>query len=148
MTKRPVHENAGPPDDGSGSFAAYLEYNRVLRTWFVAFGIGGPVLFLSHQDVATSLANAGKLRLVASLLITGAAAQVIGALINKLANWYNYAASNDDTDRLGYRVAEWLTEQFWIDVVLDVLTIAVYGCALWLLLTVFANNAPSTLAPH
>ena len=26
--------------DASGSFDTYLEYNKVLRTWFVAFGVG------------------------------------------------------------------------------------------------------------
>ena len=37
----------GPADiDVSNFYATYLEYNRVLRTWFVGFGVGGPVLFL------------------------------------------------------------------------------------------------------
>lgn len=129
-------------DDGAGSFATYLEYNRVLRTWFVGFGIGGPALFLVNEKVAQRLAGAGELTLVASLLLIGAAAQVLGAFINKLANWYSYAASVDtDPDKLAYRVAAWLVDQFWIDVTLDLLTILVYGKALWLLLTVFAGPA-------
>jgi hypothetical protein len=39
---------------------------------------------------------------------------------NKIANWYVYMASVDETFRqtLRYRVAERLVEQFWIDIVL------------------------------
>jgi len=31
-------------DEASGHFGNYAEYNKLLRTWFVAFGIGGPTL--------------------------------------------------------------------------------------------------------
>ena len=130
-------------DDTSTSFQTYFEYNRVLRTWFVAFGIGGPALFLVNEDVARQLADERQLELVVVLFIIGAAAQVIGALTNKVANWYVYLASVDETfsGTVRYRVAEWLVEQFWIDIVLDVVTIAVFGWAAWLLLTVFATGA-------
>lgn len=130
-------------EDGSGSFATYLEYNRVLRTWFVAFGIGGPALFLVNDDIARRLSEAQELRWVVLLFLTGAAAQVIGAFINKVANWYVYLSRADENanSKWLYEVADWLIEQFWIDVILDVLTIAVFGIAAWEVLTVFAGNA-------
>ena len=34
------------PDDREEAVEGYREYNRVLRTWFVALGVGGPALFL------------------------------------------------------------------------------------------------------
>jgi hypothetical protein len=134
-----AHEES---DDGSASFQTYFEYNRVLRTWFVAFGIGGPALFLVNDAVARRLADARELELVVVLFLAGAAAQVIGALTNKVANWYVYLASVDETFRqtVRYRVAERLVEQFWIDIVLDIMTIAAFGWAGWLMFTVFATG--------
>lgn len=35
---------------GSGS-DDYDGYSRILRTWLVAYGIGGPVFLLSRQDI-------------------------------------------------------------------------------------------------
>ena len=136
------HGEGVPEDEREASFRTYFEYNRVLRTWFVAFGIGGPALFLVNDAVARRLAAADELELVSLLFLLGAAAQVAGALTNKVANWYVYIASVDEgfERTVRYRVAEWLVAQFWIDIVLDVLTIGVFGWAAWLLLTVFASG--------
>jgi hypothetical protein len=139
--RRQAAEKKARADDGAGSFETYLEYNRVLRTWFVGFGIGGPALFLVNGDVADGLVAEGQLRLVVILFLTGAGAQVFGALLNKIANWYVYLSEIDDdwSRSRFYGVAEWLAEQFWIDMLLDLLTIGVFGYAAWLLLTVFAS---------
>ncbi|MBI3938977.1 MAG: hypothetical protein HY323_18545 [Betaproteobacteria bacterium] len=127
-------------DEASESFRAYLEYNRVLRTWFVAFGVGGPALFLVNEQIATRLAEAQRFRLVVILFLAGAAAQVLGALLNKVANWYVYHATIDTKrlDTCRYRVADWFVNCFWPDIVLDVWTISAFGYAGWLLLNVFA----------
>lgn len=93
-----------------------LEYNRVLRTWFVAFGVGGPALFLVNEKLAKSLATAGQLRLVVSLFLAGATVQVLGALLNKVANWYVYICTIDPKLKgsLRQRFADWLISQFWM----------------------------------
>lgn len=128
-------------DDRSDSFEAYLEYNRVLRTWFVAFGVGGPALFLVNDTVAKRLVAEGELQLIVLLFLVGAGAQVVGALINKVANWYDYySALDENPQRWIYRASKWLVHQFWMDAVLDVLTIGFFGYAAWILLTVFANS--------
>ena len=79
-----------PEEDVAGTFQAYAEYNKILRTWFVAFGIGGPAFFLVNDKLAGALVKEGQLRLVVSLFLAGAAAQILGAFLNKLANWYVY----------------------------------------------------------
>ena len=140
MSKKSNRSKPPEPDDGSGSFDTYLEYNRVLRTWFVAFGVGGPALFLVNDALVQRLASEGRLRLVVLLFLVGAGAQVAGALLNKVANWYVYSSTLDDADRWICRAAEWVVGQFWIDVLLDICTIGVFGYAAWVLLTVFANG--------
>ena len=128
--------------EDSGSFNTYLEYNRVLRTWFVAFGIGGPSLFLVNSSLAQRLVDARLLRTVVILFLIGVAAQVFGALVNKVANWYVYQSTlaDGDEEHWIYALAARVTEKFWIDIVLDLLTIGVFGWAAWILLTVFAND--------
>lgn len=128
-------------EDGSDALSAYLEYNKVLRTWFVAFGVGGPALFLVNDAVAKRLAAIGSLRCVAILFMAGAAAQVLGALLNKGANYYQYLSSIDDgiIGSRRYEVSEWLIRQYWIDVVVDLVTVDCFGVAAWHILTVFTQ---------
>lgn len=128
-------------EDASDGFGAYLEYNKVLRTWFVGFGIGGPALLLVNNSIAKSLVEAGQLRDVVFLFLLGTTAQVLGALLNKVANWYVYIGTIDPALKGSrrQRFADWLISQFWIDIAVDVLTIVSFGYAAWLLMTVFTK---------
>ena len=124
----------------AGSYAAYSEYNKTLRTWLVAFGIGGPALFLVNDTVAKRLVTAGTLKTVAALFLIGTAVQVLSALLNKASNWYVYQAyaPGGVQGSLKHRCCEWLTSHFWIDITLDLLSFSAFGYAAWLLFTVFA----------
>lgn len=126
------------PDD---SFKTYFEYNKVLRTWFVAFGVGGPALFLVNEKVAERLAQFGLLRHVATLFLIGAAAQIVGALLNKITNWYSYIAAYepDFKGTRRHKFSEWYTHAFWIDIWIDVISIVCFGIAGWRLFTIFAK---------
>ena len=135
-----IASTADEEHDVSHFYASYTEYNKVLRTWFVAFGIGGPAYFLVNPAIAKELATRHRLGLVVALFLVGAAAQVAGAVINKAANWYVYVAYTVD-GQLGtrkHKCSEWVAKQFWFDVLLDLLTVGAFGYAAWLLFTVFA----------
>lgn len=138
-TKTDTHK-AWPVGSGADELSTYLEYNKVLRSWFVAFGVGGPALFLINPAIAKTLVSKGELTRVSILFLLGAAFQVAGALINKACNWYVYRGANDRPfqDLIRYKVSMKLVRQFWIDLTLDVLTIIAYGLATWDLLMVFA----------
>jgi hypothetical protein len=130
-----------PEEDAVGTFQAYAEYNKILRTWFVAFGVGGPALFLVNDKLSHALVQASQLRLVVVLFLAGATAQVLGAFLNKVANWYMYQSMVDDKadGTLTHKVSEYFVNAFWPDILLDLGTIASFGYAAWLLLTVFAK---------
>ena len=134
-------KSSAEEDDGLDTYDTYLEYNRVLRTWFVAFGIGGPAVFLVNPGVAQKLATAGQLRGVVILFLLGAGFQVVGALLNKIANWYVYQALLDPQVKgtRRHRAAEWLIDKFSFDIALDLGTVFVFGYAAWVVLTVFAT---------
>ena len=129
--------------DGKDELAAYNEYNKVLRTWFVGFGIGGPAFFLINQAIGQRLADSGQITLVSSMFLLGSGSQVIGALINKICNWYVYRGANDDEfrKRKRYRFSHWLVHQFWIDIILDLVTVTAFGIAVWHLLAVLAPTS-------
>jgi hypothetical protein len=132
--------NTQAKEDPAESFSTYLEYNKVLRTWFVAFGVGGPALFLVNDKIAERLVKLGMLREVAALFLIGAAAQIVGALLNKITNWYVYIAAYEPTFRgtRMHKLSEWFTHQFWFDILVDVVTIICFGYAAWRMLTIFA----------
>ncbi len=119
----------------------YTEYNQTLRQWFVAFGVGGLAVFLVEDSVRTQLIDANEIRSVALLFLVGAASQIFVAFINKIANWYkhNEIENNIEGGGLKYRISHWLLEQFWIDIVCDIITIFTFGYAVYRVFDVFAG---------
>ena len=119
----------------------YTEYNQTLRQWFVAFGVGGLAVFLVEDSARTQLIDANEIRSVALLFLAGAASQIFVAFINKIANWYkhNEIENNIEGDGLKYRISHWLLEQFWIDIVCDIITIFTFGYAVYRVFAVFAG---------
>lgn len=132
----PAHDPVGTSDP----LAVYIEYNKALRTWFVSFGVAGPAYFLVNEKVAQALAKAGTLRLVAGCFLFGVAAQVLGTLLNKAANWYVYGIDERLIGTRRHRLGEFLLRQFWIDLLIDVATICAFGVAAWHMFTVFAKD--------
>ena len=130
----------GREEDPVGSYSTYLEYNKVLRTWFVTFGVGGPALFLVNDKIAERLVKGGMLKEVAILFLAGATAQIIGALLNKITNWYVYMSAYEANFRgtWQHKFSEWFTHAFWFDIAVDVITIICFGVAAWRILTVVA----------
>jgi hypothetical protein len=122
-------------------FESYAEYNRILRSWFVAFGVGGLALFLLQSPVREALLASGQTRVVVSLFLTGVTAQIVVAFLNKYANWYcYYGEDNPDFLRTGlYQFWARIASQFWIDIILDVLTVSCFLAAIWVLFDIFAR---------
>jgi hypothetical protein len=127
--------------DGTEEFSTYTEYNKVLRAWFVAFGVGGPALFLINDEIGTRLAKTGQLRSVAMLFIIGTGSQILGAFVNKVSNWYTYRGlklgDSDYRRKWRFKVSQWVVLQFWFDIGVDLVTIICFGFATWRLLTLF-----------
>lgn len=123
----------------SAYFESYAEYNRILRSWFVAFGAGGLALFLVEPELRAALVASGEARGIVLLFLVGAAAQVLVALLNKYSNWYCYSGEDDVAFQRTplYRFFMQLASQFWIDIVLDLTAIVCFAAAIWRLFTVF-----------
>lgn len=114
-------------------FKAYGEYSKVLRTWFVAYGIGAPVLFLTNDALAEALRTSREGRFVAGFFLAGVLLQVVLAILNKFSMWGIYYGEFKDPFKgtRWYRIAHWFSERFSIDAVLDVLTFLAFAIATW-----------------
>lgn len=119
------------PKDASGFYEPYAHYNNLLRTWLVAYGVGGPAILVTHRDFFQDVARNGNLALIGWLFLAGVSAQVSIALINKISMWYLHYGEDNDVFRetLRHKIAHSLAEVFWPDIVADVISIACIGSA-------------------
>lgn len=117
----------------------YDAYAHTLRTWFVAYGVGGPVLFMTQQHVSDGIAASGHGRLIVCMFLPGVACQIVLALLNKWNNWFLY--SHSETSQLKtswkYKVPSKISEQWWIDLGLDLATFVFFGLATLKVLLLF-----------
>ena len=118
-------------DGGVSHYSAYQEHARTLRTWLVAYGIGGPVLILSQAEVWKRLAISGSLRVIAGLFLTGVVLQVILAAINKSAMWACYYGELEPSSQSTrwYQLGRWLSRQYIIDFFTDLAGMCLFAYA-------------------
>ena len=117
-----------------GYYKVYEEYAKSLRTWLVAYGIGGPVLFLTNAGPRAELARSGASRCIALAFLVGVALQIALAALNKTLMWANYYAeiTPGAGDRGFFRAVSWLSGQFWIDFLVDLGSLGLFGWATWM----------------
>jgi len=123
-----------PPEDRDGYYSVYAEHARTLRTWLVAYGVGGPVLFLTQDTISQKITASGGARGIVCLFLGGVAAQILVSLINKWSQWGLYAATvGTRAHSFARRVASWCLN----DIIGDALSIVLFGWAtLWVVLVV------------
>lgn len=118
----------------------YSEYNKILRSWFVAFGVGGPAIFLVNEEVRNKLIDTGNMQCVVILFLLGATVQIAIAFINKVINWYVHQGKEGEFAKTRrYRWSETITNWFWLDIAADVMTFSAFGLAVWKVFTSFVD---------
>jgi hypothetical protein len=119
------------PNNDSGYYEPYIQYSRTLRAWFVAYGIGVPVLLVSQEFIARAIIKAGTGELITWLFLSGVAVQVLAAFLYKYSMNYLYfdEFGNELERTLRLRFAIWLSNAIWLEMLFDVVSIVlfVYG---------------------
>ncbi len=125
----------------SGFYEAYANFARHLRSWFIAYGIGGPTLFLTNDAAMKRLLDSGAGRVVAYLFLAGVSVQIIVAFLYKTAMWYLYRGESADgvKSHWWYKACDWLSESYCIECVGDVATFIFFA---WATLKVLSTFAP------
>jgi len=128
--------------DEAGYFEGYVSFARTLRTWLVAYGVGGPALVLTQETLASKFVASANAGLITELFLGGVGTQVLGALLYKTSMWYLYMGERHETlkGRRMYKIADWLSEAFWLESLLDLTSIVLLGWASYLLLSLFSAS--------
>lgn len=121
------------------SFANYSEYNKTLRAWLVAYGIGGPVLLLTNEKISTKFSSAPNKKFIVYLFLAGVACQVLLAFLNKWCAWYVYAGEAERSYRhtRTYKAWNWINSKPQIDFVLDSTSVILFSWSTWLAASIF-----------
>lgn len=119
-------------------FEGYAQFAGVLRTWLIAYGIGGPVLFVTQSRLADKLSETCQARFIAILFLLGVFLQVIVALLYKGAMWYLYVGEEDVEmqKKTRYKISGWLSDAFWLELSFDLASIALFTWSTILILNI------------
>ena len=112
-------------------YRVYEHYAHLLRTWLVAYGIGGPVILLTRPEIWMKNISPGYAKFVGVLFLVGVVLQVLLALINKTVAWICYYGGTKETckPKWWYKCAYRVSEMFLIDFIVDLLTIVLFSIA-------------------
>lgn len=92
----------------SDYFSDYDAEAKALRTWFVAYGIGGPVLLLTNESLRAKLVASGESRQIAAAFLIGVGLQIVLTLAMKHALWECYLQPSADSSLAHRFVDRWI----------------------------------------
>lgn len=117
----------------------YADYSKAVRAWLVAYGIGGPVLFVTNDKLTERVAKSGYGAEIIALFLVGVGLQIVSAMINKWAAWHVYRGIGDLKYQNGkpHKFWNWVNNQTWIDIWADLLALGALSYATWRVLNVF-----------
>ncbi len=121
----------------SGFYESYAHFSRTLRAWLVAYGVGVPVLLVSQEFIAKAIINEGTGGWITWLFLIGVAIQVLAALLYKYSMAYLYSAEVESELNGTWRVkiAEWLSNAVWLEALFDLVSIALFVCGTFMVVT-------------
>jgi hypothetical protein len=130
---------------------SYRQHTTALRTWFVAFGVGGPAFLVANESAWKVFRMDPASRLIGALYLSGVICQVIITLVDKYADWFGYLSNvrADDVRRARdgittykgseYRkarrllrkadFADWWLRHDSFSIIADVLTVSLFAWA-------------------
>ena len=139
-----------PPDkEDTGFFEPYSRFAATLRNWFMAYGIGGPVLFATNDVMNKKLGESGEAGAVMLLFVAAVVIQVLGAIVYKYAMWCLYVGelSTVFRERRRYKLSDQLSNSVLFELVIDLVTLFLFGWGTILALTAFLATTPVRTTP-
>ena len=124
-----------------GYFEQYWRHASALRNWFIAYGIGGAILFVSKADVFTEFPARTK-QIIIIAFLSGVGVQSLLAFWNKVVHWYIYYGEDKQSYQStnAYKFWNRVSECFQIDILIDIITFCSFAfatCKLIIVLTHF-----------
>lgn len=124
----------------------YTKLSEKIRGWLIIYGISISALFITQAAMFSKLAMSMKLFILVPAFL-GVALQLLLVISIKYCNLITYKAHFPEEpltmDSKAHIWAKWWAEAFWIDIVVDVVTIVAYVISTFVLalcLTVASAN--------
>jgi hypothetical protein len=125
---------------GPRYYEEYSEYAKTLRTWLVAYGIGGPVILLTQPSLYNKVLASNQGDTLAVVFLCGVVLQVLSALVYKAATW----KLHESKEILDVPVPGWakrIEQAYWVDVVVDLTTIVLFAWPTYQLIKILGASA-------
>ena len=127
--------------DRKAHLAAYNSGTSDLRVWFLSYGIGAPLLFLSNKDIYNEVISTKYAPAIVILFLSGVALQIFISILNKYINWvlychYDETKTSEQQTRL-VKASNHLSNQVWIDFCCDLGSTMLFGIATVATLLIF-----------
>ncbi|HVN76939.1 MAG TPA: hypothetical protein VMT19_11515 [Thermoanaerobaculaceae bacterium] len=124
-----VLPSAPAPRKETGFFEPYTFLAKTVRTWFIAYGIGMPVLLVGNGDVWKSLMRQHAVVGIILPFLAGVALQVVTAIVFKAAMWYSYLSELGELEEESwhYRAATWITNRYWPEAAVELGTFVLFA---------------------
>jgi hypothetical protein len=130
-----------PASEAEGYYDAYSAFARQLRVWFIAYGIGAPLIALTNPAVAEAVRLSGYRKSIAFAFVGGVTVQILMAFLYKTAMWYLYAGEDDPTTKGTWQwsASDRFSEWYWAEALVDVVTLAAFSYGTYRLISVLAS---------
>lgn len=128
-------------DDREYYFESYKAFAWRFRLWLVAYGIGLPVVIVSNKELWAVVKTSCDARFVLWMPLIGLGIQVFVTWVFKTCMWYcdRYAKKVLPAESLYYRTALWITDRYYLEMILDFVTLGLYAYSTFVLLKLLLN---------
>ena len=113
----------------------YVEYSKTVRTWFISYGIGAPILFMAQDGLAKKVSESESVQTIISLFLLGVSLQVLVTLLNKWTNWIICTHKAKSPDKWWVKKADTISGWFLLDLGFDLATLLLFVVATYLTFT-------------
>ena len=109
-------------------------YEKTLWTWFVAYGIGGLIIFVTQLQNQKLIVDKKNASCIAICFLFGVLSQIIESILYKATTWYPYyrelkKLEKDERNKWWYKMSDWVHCNYWIDLLFDVGTVVFFSIA-------------------
>jgi hypothetical protein len=114
-------------------YEPYKSFATSLRAWFIAYGIGAPILFLSNENTQKAITEYECNETLIFLFLSGVIIQTIQALLYKHTMWHLYMGEGNSKyhNKWLYKASEKISEAYWLETLFDLATVCVYVLGTW-----------------
>lgn len=138
-------ELAATPEHGTNPdyyYDSYKEFSWKFRVWLIAYGVSVPFIVLNNEKARVAVANSSCGITFLKISLIGVLIQIVMAFAYKCCMWNcdRNARGRLPDDSFWVKWSVWLTENFWVEVAGDLLSLGSFSVSTWELLSIVSKG--------